>query len=96
MGTYIIFSKFLPGDKLSSLPDRSKRVGEAIRQGAPGLLERWGARYALFSEDVDLIDIVESESLQEVQQAVAHITEHGHARAWIAAATEWRDYLAKL
>lgn len=95
MQTYIILSRF--SDKTVTDPRElkavAKVVSDKIKSECPGV--RWKDSYAVMGR-YDVIDIVESDDLKQVQKAAMLIRSYGRSATETMVATPWHDFLEML
>ncbi len=95
MGTYVILSRFDAnafGDR-GEIKRLATAVSSRIKSDCPGV--NWKGSYATLGR-FDVVDIVESDSQDEVERAALIIRSLGHATTETLAATPWDDFLASL
>jgi uncharacterized protein with GYD domain len=95
MATYIILSCISPEavKDPKNFKDLAKTVSETIKRQCPGVT--WKASYATLGR-FDVVDIVEADSLQEVEKAAMIIRSYGHSSTETLAATPWDDFVTSL
>lgn len=95
MATYIILSKVSP--QAFRDPSEFKKLAEAvsskIKIDCPGVV--WKASYATTGR-FDVIDIVESDDLNQVEKAAMIIRAYGHSTTETLVATPWKEFLKML
>ena len=95
MATYVILSRFSP--EAFRAPSDFKRlaveVSERIRAECPDVT--WKDSYATFGR-FDVVDIVESDNLQQLEKAAMIIRAYGHSTTESLAATPWHSFLESL
>ncbi len=95
MPTYVILSRFSP--EAFRDPKDFKQLADAvaakIKSECPGVA--WKDSYATLGR-FDVVDIVESEDLQQVEKAAMIIRAYGHSTTETLPATPWKDFLAML
>lgn len=92
MATYVILSKLAAnamGDP-SEFRKLADTVSQKIKAACPRV--RWKDSYALMGR-FDVIDIVESDSLAEVEKAAMLIRCYGHATTETMPATPWKEFI---
>ena len=95
MSTYIILSQ-LSADamdepkKLRSLADK---VSEKIKTECPNV--KWKDSYATLGS-LDVVDIVEAPSLEDVAKAAMMIRSYGHATTQTLPAIPWKDFVEEI
>jgi len=95
MATYVILSRVSP--EAFRDPKEFKQLAEAvsakIRSDCPGVV--WKDSYATLGR-FDVVDIVESDDLKQVEKAAMIIRAYGHSTTETLAATPWEEFLANL
>jgi uncharacterized protein with GYD domain len=95
MQTYVILSRFSPGSFAE--PKDFKRiaatVSEKIRSQCPAV--HWKLSFATTGR-FDVVDIVESDDLAQVEKAAMIIRAYGHSTTETLLATPWKDFLNSL
>jgi uncharacterized protein with GYD domain len=92
MNTYIILSQ-LSADALRSPKDLAalaKEVAKRIKAECPNV--KWKDSYATLGS-VDVVDIVEAPTVEEVARAALIIRSHGHAMTQTLPASEWHGFV---
>jgi uncharacterized protein with GYD domain len=95
MATYIILSQ-LAHDAVRDPKDFRKvadEVAERIKKQCPKVV--WKHSWATLGR-FDVVDVVESDDLPQVERAAMIIRGHGHAHTQTMVATPWKDFLDKL
>jgi uncharacterized protein with GYD domain len=95
MAKYVLFTK-LGGDSFKSsqqFREVAERVATRIRTECPRV--HWGDSYALMGQ-YDILDIVESDSVQEVERAAMIIRAEARATTETMHATPWQEFLKAL
>lgn len=95
MKTYIILSCFSPqviADP-KDLKAVAKVVSDKIKQDCPHV--RWKESFATLGR-FDVVDIVESDSQQEVEKAAMIIRSYGHSTTETLVASPWHEFLEML
>ena len=95
MATYIILSH-LAHDAVRDPKDFAKvaeEVADRIKKQCPKVA--WKHSWATLGR-YDVVDVVESDDLAQVERAALIIRGHGHANTQTMVATEWKEFLAKL
>ncbi len=95
MATYIILSQ-LANDAVHDPKDFHKvadDVAERIKKQCPKVV--WKHSWATLGR-FDVVDVVESDDLAQVERAAMIIRSHGHAHTQTMVATPWKDFLDKL
>jgi uncharacterized protein with GYD domain len=93
--TYIILSRLSP-DALKDpkgFKKLAEQVTEHIKRECPGVF--WRESYAAMGR-FDIVDLVESDDLKQVERAVMIIRTYGHSLTETMAAFTWKDFLARL
>jgi uncharacterized protein with GYD domain len=95
MATYVILSCISPEavKDPKNFKELAKTVSETIKHQCPGVT--WKASYATLGR-FDVVDIVESNSLHEVEKAAMIIRSYGHSSTETLAATPWDDFVSSL
>ncbi|MFO7605544.1 MAG: GYD domain-containing protein [Desulfurivibrionaceae bacterium] len=95
MQTYIILSRFTSRTVTdpNELKSVAKVVSDKIRSECPGI--HWKESYALMGR-FDVVDIVETDDLKEVQKTAMIIRSYGNAATETMIATPWHDFLEML
>ncbi len=95
MTTYIIFSRISPQSfqEPKDFKDVAAVVSEKIKESCPGV--DWKDSYAVTGR-FDVVDIVESDSLEQVKRAAMLIKAYGKADTEIMTATPWKKFLDML
>ncbi len=92
MPTYIILSRVSP--QAFSDPFEFKRIAETvaakIKSQCPGVA--WKQSYSTMGR-VDVIDVVEAESVEEVAKAAMIIRAYGHSTTETLPAIPWQEFL---
>ena len=92
METYVILSRFSP--EAFSDPKEFKQlaeiVSEKIRNECPDV--EWMDSYALMGR-FDVLDIVETDNIEQVQKAAMIIRAYGHSTTETFVATQWKEFL---
>jgi len=95
MATYIILSRLAP-DAFSDPKDFrkiAKTVAEKIKKECPKV--HWRQSYATLGR-VDVVDVVESNDLEQVERAALIIRAYGHASTETLVATPWDQFINSL
>jgi len=95
MATYIIISKISP-EAFRDPKDFKKLaadVSSKIKSECPGVV--WKESFATTGR-FDVVDIVESDELKEVEKAAMIIRAYGHATTETLVATPWKEFLDML
>ena len=95
MQTYIILSRFSPRTitEPKELKPVAKIVADKIKDECPQV--HWKESYAVMGR-YDVVDIVESDDLEQVQKAAMIIRSYGHSATETMVATPWHDFLEML
>ena len=95
MPTYIILTKVSPGAFADpkDFKQLAETVSEKIKQECPGL--SWKASFSTLGR-FDVVDIVKSEDLKQVEKAAMIIRASGHAITETMVATPWKEFLKNL
>ena len=91
MTTFVIFSKVTPSASVIKLDERHKAVQRRHRSECPTVSFRAG--FAL-DRGYEVLDIVEADSLEDVQRAAKIIEEEGSATTEVVEAFPWREFVA--
>ncbi|MCK4387471.1 MAG: GYD domain-containing protein [Dehalococcoidia bacterium] len=95
MATYVILSRISP--EAFRDPKDFKKLADAvsakIKRDCPGVA--WKDSYATLGR-FDVVDIVESDDLKEVEKAAMIIRAYGHSTTETLPATPWKEFLANL
>lgn len=95
MTTYIIISRISP--EAFRAPKDFKEVAATvsakIKSECPGVV--WKESYATLGR-FDVVDIVESNDLKQVEKAAMIIRGYGHSTTETLVATPWKEFLAGL
>jgi len=95
MATYIIISKISP-EAFRDPKDFKKLaadVSSKIKSECPGVV--WKESFATTGR-FDVVDIVESDELKQVEKAAMIIRAYGHATTETLVATPWKEFLDML
>jgi uncharacterized protein with GYD domain len=95
MATFIILSQISP-EAFRDPKDFKKLavdVASKIKSECPGVV--WKNSFATTGR-FDVIDIVESEDLKQVEKAAMIIRAYGHSRTETLQATPWKEFLNML
>lgn len=95
MATYIILSQISPEAFRDPKDFKSlaEEVSAKIKSECPGV--EWKDSYATTGR-FDVVDVVESEDLNQVEKAAMIIRAHGHATTETLVATPWKKFLEML
>ncbi|NWF59791.1 MAG: GYD domain-containing protein [Fischerella sp.] len=95
MATYIILSRF--SSEAFTDPNEFKQlaatVSEKIKSECPGVT--WKDSYATMGR-FDVIDIVESDDVKQIEKAAMIIHGYGHSTTETLVATPWKEFLEML
>ena len=95
MATYVILSRISP--EAFRDPKDFKKLADAvsakIKRDCP--VVTWKDSYATLGR-FDVVDIVESDDLKEVEKAAMIIRAYGHSTTETLPATPWKEFLANL
>jgi uncharacterized protein with GYD domain len=95
MATYVILSRISP--EAFRDPKDFKKLADAvsakIKRDCSGVT--WKDSYATLGR-FDVVDIVESDDLKEVEKAAMIIRAYGHSTTETLPATPWKEFLANL
>jgi uncharacterized protein with GYD domain len=92
MATYVILSKLAANamEDPSQFRKLAENVSKRIKEQCPRV--RWKDSYALMGR-FDVIDIVESDNLAEVEKAAMLIRCYGHATTETMPGTPWKEFI---
>lgn len=92
MSAYVILSSLAPDAMKDPGEFRAvaDTVAKKIKSLCPGV--KWKESYALMGR-FDVLDIVEAESVAEVEKAAMLIRCYGHAHTETMPATPWKEFL---
>ncbi len=92
MRTYIILSRLSPQAFQDSkeFKQLATTVSEKIKRECPGVV--WKQSYVTLGR-FDIVDVVESDDLQQVEKAAMIIRANGHATTETLVATPWQQFL---
>jgi uncharacterized protein with GYD domain len=95
MQTYVILSTFSPRafDQPADFKHLAERVSNRIKEECPGVT--WKSSYATLGR-FDVVDVVESESVEQVQKAAMIIHAMGRSNTETMTATPWKSFLDNL
>lgn len=95
MATYVILSRFSPRafDDPKDFTKLAEKVSSKIKSECPGV--QWKQSFATLGR-FDVVDIVESDDIKQVEKAAMIIRAHGHSTTETLVATPWTDFLATL
>jgi uncharacterized protein with GYD domain len=95
MATYVILSRF-SATAFSDLKDIGKlaeKVSSQIKSECPAV--QWKHSFATLGR-FDVIDIVESDDVKQLEKAAMLIRAYGHSTTETLVATPWTEFLAML
>ncbi|MBN2431998.1 MAG: GYD domain-containing protein [Acidobacteria bacterium] len=92
MAIYIILSQlseeaFRDSEQFKRL---ARKVSSKIKQECPGVI--WKQSFATLGR-YDVVDIIESDDLSQIEKAAMIIRAYGHARTETMQATPWDEFL---
>lgn len=95
MATYVILSRISPEAfrDPKEFKDLAETVSSKIKSECPGV--KWKESYATTGR-FDVVDVVESDDIEEVEKASMIIRAYGHATTETLVATEWKEFLKML
>jgi len=95
MPHYIIISRFSPNafDRPEQIKDLAQKVKKSIAEECPDVT--WKDSYVTLG-DVDVVDVVESKSEEQVARAALLIRSHGNCSTETFPATPWKAFLESL
>lgn len=95
MTTYVILSRFSPEafTKPEEFTKLAEKVSGEIKSQCPNV--HWKSSFATLGR-FDVVDIVESDDLKQVEQAAMIIRGYGHSTTETLVATPWTEFLAML
>lgn len=95
MATYIILSQISPEAfrDPSDFKRLASEVSSKIKSECPGVV--WKDSYVTTGR-FDVVDIVESDDLKQVEKAAMIIRAYGHSRTETLVATPWKEFLEML
>ena len=95
MAHFVILSQIMPGmfSETGRFPAAAAEVKQQIARDCPEV--KWLSSYATAGQ-YDVVDIVEAESVEQVQQAALIIRGRGHAVTQIMSATPWDEFLESI
>jgi uncharacterized protein with GYD domain len=93
--TYVILSRFSPRafDDPKDFTKLAEKVASKIKAECPAV--RWLQSFATMGR-FDVVDVVESDDIKQVQKAAMIIRAHGHSTTETLVATPWAEFLAML
>ena len=95
MATYIILSRISPEAfrDPKDFKELAAEVSSKIKSECPGVV--WKDSFATTGR-FDVVDIVESDDLNQVEKAAMIIRAYGHATTETLVATPWKEFLDML
>ena len=95
MRTYIILSRLSPQafQDPKEFKQLATTVSEKIKRDCPNVV--WKHSYMTLGR-FDVVDVVESDDLQQVEKAAMIIRAYGHATTETLVATPWKQFLETL
>ncbi len=95
MKTYVILSRFSPEAfrDPKDFKTLASTVSKKIKSECPGVV--WKESFATLGR-FDVVDIVESDDLKQVEKAAMIIRAYGHSTTETLVATPWREFLEML
>ena len=95
MAVYVILSRISPGafEDPKDFKKLATTVSAKIKNDCPGV--KWRESFVTTGR-FDIIDVVESEDIRQVEKAAMIIRGQGHCETEILFATPWKEYLAHL
>ena len=95
MATYVILSRFSPEAfrDPKDFKQLAATVAEKIKSECPGVT--WKSSYATLGR-FDVVDIVESNDLKQVEKAGMIIRAYGHSSTETLEGTPWKEFLETL
>lgn len=95
MATYIILSRISPEAfrDPKDFKDLAEAVSSKIKSECPGVV--WKESFATTGR-FDVVDVVESDDLNQVEKAAMIIRAYGHATTETLVATPWKEFLQML
>lgn len=95
MATYIILSRISPEGfrDPSDFKKLASEVSSRIKSECPGVV--WKDSFAATGR-FDVVDIVESDDLKQVEKAAMIIRAYGHSTTETLVATPWKEFLEML
>lgn len=95
MATYVILSRLAPdaSPEPADLKKLAQTVSAKIKQQCPAV--HWKDSYAILGR-FDVVDIVESDDLDQVAKAAMIIRAEGHATTETFSAKPWKEFLDSL
>ena len=95
MATYVILSRISP--EAFRDPKDFKQIADEVSKKIASECPRvtWKDSYATLGR-FDVVDIVESDDLKQIEKAAMIIRAYGHSTTETLAATPWKEFLANL
>jgi len=95
MATFIILSKISPEAfrDPSDFKKLAEEVSSRIKKDCPGVV--WKESFATTGR-FDIVDVVESDDLKQVEKAAMIIRGYGHSTTETLVATPWKEFLEML
>lgn len=95
MATYIILSRISPEAFRDprDFKELAAAVSSKIKSECPGVM--WKESFATMGR-FDVVDIVESDDLKQLEKAAMIIRGYGHATTETLVATPWKEFLQML
>jgi len=95
MATYIILTRLFPEafQEPKEFKQLAEKVSARIKRDCPNV--NWRQSYVTLGR-FDVVDIVESDDLKQVERAAMLIRAFGHATTETLPATPWKQFLAEL
>jgi uncharacterized protein with GYD domain len=95
MATYVILSRLSPDafKDPKDLKQLAATVAEKIKVECPAVT--WKDSYLTLGR-FDVVDVVESNDLKQLERAALIIRAHGHAATETLQATAWNEFIATL
>jgi uncharacterized protein with GYD domain len=95
MATYLIFSRLSPDafKDPNELKQLAATVAEKIKTECPAVT--WKDSYLTLGR-FDVVDVVESDNLKQLERAALIIRGYGHAATETLQATPWKEFIAGL
>ena len=95
MSTYLIFSRLAPDafKDPGELKQLAATVAQKIKAECPGVT--WKDSYLTLGR-FDVVDVVESDDLKQLELAALIIRGYGHATTETLQATRWEEFIAAL
>ena len=95
MATYVILSRFSPEafENPRDFLKLAEKVSSEIKNQCPNV--QWKSSFATLGH-FDVVDIVESDDIKQVEKAAMIIRGYGHSMTETLLATPWAEFLATL